>query len=65
MVKSRVHARFEVNGSNLGLRKSAYFIKKSCTLIVDGLVVMAGLLGYFFILLFLSFFLIFHFVHDF
>ena len=56
MVKSRVHARFEENGSNLGLRKSAYFMKKSCTLIVDGIVVMAGLLGYFFYFAIFEFF---------
>jgi len=33
---------FEISGSNLGLCKYAYFIKK-CASIVDGLVVVAGL----------------------
>lgn len=41
-----VHMMLKVSGSNLGLRKCAYFIK-NCTLIEVRLVVVADQLGYF------------------
>ena len=37
----RVRAKLEVSSSNIDLRKCAYFVKKNCTLIVEGLVVVA------------------------